>query len=161
MISSDNQDPYQATLHHLTQNNFPYLLMGTYALKLQYPDRMADYAVTDCDLLLPPDPVIVQQFVSTLMAAGWALTLWEEPLTGEEPAETYTGKFYVRAQRESAQLDLTYESPQDWPTAQAAAQTVNGLPVLATDQLLWLKSLKGRPVDRMICDRFAYLPPPS
>lgn len=146
---------YQLVLERLVKAELPFLIIGTWALALQYPENMEGYEVTDCDLLIPNELKVVKAFVCKFNEWGWTVSLWEDEVTGSEPDAFYRGKWYFRAQLAGLQLDVTYESFRDWEEGLAASSFTRGLPLASLEHILYLKGLKGTEKDHAVIQRFS------
>ncbi|WP_400191068.1 hypothetical protein [Hymenobacter sp. B81] len=121
--------------------------MGTFALRLRYP-RVPRRLVHDCDLQLPPDPVLLSQLTQLLQAAGWRVTLWEQPVPLPLHGSALVGRYYLRARRAGAVLDCAYENDDlAWPDFAAGCQWHQGLPLLRAEVILQQKAQAARPTD--------------
>lgn len=72
-------------------------------------EALEQRARDDVDLLLSGRAAL-QPALQVLKREGWTLTSWGQALETLSPAEL-DGRWYVRATRAEAQLDLTYECP--------------------------------------------------
>ena len=138
---------YLHTLHQLVAAGVPFGVLGTFALRQQCP-TLPRRLVADCDLLLPPEPAILNALTNLLRASGWRVTLWEQPVTPPLTAADLAGKYYLRARQGDAVLDCAYENDfLDWPAFWANCQWHHGLPLLTPAAILRQKAQVGRPAD--------------
>ena len=138
---------YLRTLHQLVAAGVAFGGLGTFALRQQCP-ALPRRRVADCDLLLPPDPASLTVLARELDAAGWHVTLWEQPVTLPLQAATLAGKYYLRARQAGAVLDCAYENDYTtWPEFWAACRWYHGLPLLPVADILRQKAQTGRPTD--------------
>lgn len=150
-------DPYASLLQHLHAQGLPFAVIGTYALRAYYPAEMRDYALPDCDAVLPD--TALNSAISMLLHAGWQLSLWEEPVLGPVSAAEASGKFYLRARRDGHTLDLTYACPITWADMGPARVVADGIPYAALAHVVALKRLKGRPADLALLTRLEGVAP--
>lgn len=151
------KDPYASTLKSLHAAGLPYVVIGTYALRIYFPEALRDYQVPDCDLVLCAEDL--NHAIELLLAEGWALTIWEEAVFGPVSAEDAAGKFYLRARRADATMDLTYECVLPWPGIQARRIIWQGIPLAALVDIVALKRIKGQPKDIALLARLDGLTP--
>jgi len=138
---------YLRTLHQLVAAGVPFGALGTFALRRHCP-TLPRRLVADCDLLLPPDPAALNALTHLLQAAGWHVTLWEQPVTRPLLAADLAGKYYLRARQAGAVLDCAYENDfLSWPEFWAECGWHHGLPLLAPAAILRQKAQVGRPAD--------------
>lgn len=144
---------YLRTLYQLVAASVPFGVLGTFALRRHHP-ALPRRLVADCDLLLPPDLPVLNRLTSLLLASGWRVTLWEQPVALPLRAADLAGKYYLRARQAGAVLDCAYENDYlSWPEFRAACQWHHGLPLLARAAILRQKAQVGRPAD-MVAIRF-------
>ncbi|MGI4740831.1 MAG: hypothetical protein ACRYG7_37150 [Janthinobacterium lividum] len=146
-MTAAHERPYRRTLHQLVAANVPFGVLGTFALRQHCP-TLPRRLVADCDLLLPPDPPVLNRLTSLLQASGWRVTLWEQPVAVPLRAADLAGKYYLRARQADAVLDCAYENDYlSWPEFWAKCQWHHGLPLLARAAVLRQKAQVGRPAD--------------
>jgi hypothetical protein len=150
-------DPYASTLRGLHAAGLPFVVIGTYALRAYYPEALSDYALPDCDLVIAPDHL--NPAIAFLLPRGWALHLWEAPVTGPLAPEEAAGKFYLRARKGGHTLDLTYECALPWPEILALSRVWLGIPLADLSHIQALKRLKGSPKDLALLERLSHLEP--
>jgi len=138
---------YLDVLHRLGAHGVAYALTGSLALRL-YMDALEGEPVPDCDLFLDPAPDNLQRWARWLHEDGWTLTVWEQPVAPPLDLEALRGKYYVRARKDAAVLDGTYEHDTVSPRAVVTgAQRLRGLPVMDLETILALKRERGTPRD--------------
>ncbi|QNH63072.1 hypothetical protein [Hymenobacter sediminicola] len=138
---------YLRTLHQLVAAGIPFGVLGTFALRQHCPD-LPRRLVADCDLLLPPALDSLNILVRLLQAAGWHVTLWQEPVVLPLHFADLAGKYYLRARQADAILDCDYENDfLSWPEFWAECRWHHGLPLLLPGAILQQKNLAGRPTD--------------
>ena len=141
---------YLRTLHALVAANVTFCVLGTFGLRQQCPE-LPRRLVADCDLILPADPATLTTLVRHLQATGWVVSLWEQPVPLPLTAELLAGKYYLRARQAGAVLDCAYENDYlSWPDFVAHCRWHNGLPLLATEQILTQKAQCNRPADQLV-----------
>lgn len=146
---------YLPILRQLQGAKSPFIIIGTYALKYCYPDKMHDYAVSDCDLVIPDDLATIRTAIRVLRQAKWETTLWQETIDEEVQAASLSGKYYIRAKKEDLIIDLTFESPFiSFEQLFERHQVQRGLICASLDDILYLKRIKGRAIDFAVCKRF-------
>lgn len=149
-MTAAQEQLYRRTLHALVAADLPFVGLGTFALRLQCP-ALPRRLVADCDLQFPPDAAVLTRLTELLQAAGWRLTLWEQPVQLPLQAAELTGKYYLRARRGRAVLDCAYENDfLNWPEFRAAGQWHHGLPLLPPPAILRQKILADRPADHVV-----------
>ncbi|MBM7116952.1 hypothetical protein [Archangium primigenium] len=134
---------YLALLHRLEAEGVAFALTGSLALRL-YMDALEGEPVPDCDLFLEPSPDNLQRWARLMAAEGWALAVWDVPVTPPLALEALRGRYYVRARQGALVVDGTYEHDTlNLAEAVAQARRVAGLPLLAWETLLGLKRERG------------------
>ena len=129
-MTAAQEQLYLRTLRVLVAAGVPFVGLGTFALRQQYP-ALPRRRVADCDLQLPPDAAVLDQLTARLQAAGWQVTLWEEPVRRPLAATELAGKYYLRARQAGAVLDCSYENDYlSWPEFQPLTHWHAGLPLL-------------------------------
>ena len=146
-MTAAHEQLYLRTLHQLVAAHVPFGGLGTFALRQQCP-ALPRRLVADCDLLLPPYPDALNALTARLQAAGWRVTLWEQPVELPLRATDLAGKYYLRARQASAVLDCAYENDfLSWPEFWANCRWHHGLPLLTPAAILRQKAQVGRPAD--------------
>ena len=141
---------YLRTLHQLVAAGVEFCVLGTFGLRQQCPE-LPRRLVADCDLMLPADTAVITALVRNLQAAGWVVSLWEQPVPQPLIAELLAGKYYLRARQAGAVLDCAYENDYlSWPDFVDRCRWHNGLPLLAIEHILTQKAQCNRPADRLI-----------
>lgn len=149
-MTAVHEQLYQRTLHELVAAGVVFGVLGTFALRQQQP-RLPRRLVADCDLLLPFNLANLSRLVAVLQAAGWQVSLWDEPVELPLRAEALAGKYYLRAQRAGAVLDCAYENDfLSWPEFWAECRWRQGLPLLSVTALLRQKAQCNRPADQAV-----------
>ncbi|GAA4023208.1 hypothetical protein GCM10022409_03790 [Hymenobacter glaciei] len=152
---------YLRTLHQLVAAGVPFGVWGTFALRQHCP-TLPRRLVADCDLLLPPDPAILNTLTNVLQAGGWRVTLWEWPVSPPLLATELRGKYYLRARQASAVLDCTYENDRlDWPAFWANCEWQHGLPLLKPTAIMRQKRQLRRPTDLAVLRWWQQVDAPS
>jgi hypothetical protein len=146
-MTAAHEQLYLRTLHQLVAAGIPFGVLGTFALRLHYP-TLPRRLVADCDLLLPPIPAGLNALTELLQAGGWAVTLWEQPVTLPLQPIDLTGKYYLRARQAGAVLDCAYENDfLSWPEFWASCHWHQELPLLTPTAILRQKAQVARPAD--------------
>lgn len=149
-MTAAQEQLYLRTLHALVAADIPFVALGTFALRRQCP-TLPRRLVADCDLQFPPDAAVLTRLTQLLQAAGWRVTLWEQPVQLPPPAAELPGKYYLRARRGQAVLDCAYENDfLSWPEFQAASRWQQGLPLLPPPAILHQKMQADRPADHVV-----------
>ena len=118
-------------------------VIGTWALKAYFPEKMRDYVLQDCDLVLATEEANIRLAIAILNQKSWTTTVWEEHVDAGTPSPEFVGKYYVRAKQANLVLDLTYECKLDWQQMEAGIQWKLGLPLASLDNIVQLKRAKG------------------
>ncbi len=146
---------YILILQQFNQQQIPYAVIGTWALKWMHPNIMQDYVVKDCDLLIANNITTIRQAIDILQKASWTVSVWETTINEMVDADFLKGKYYLRATKDDLILDLTYECPFiAWTTILNRQQVVRELTIANQIDILYLKRIKGRPIDFEIIKRF-------
>ena len=149
-MTPTHEQLYERTLHELVAADVEFCVIGTYALRLQCP-ALATWPVPDCDLMLPPALENLTALVRCLQAAGWMVTLWEQPAQLPLSAPELAGKYYLRARQAGAVLDCSYENDyQTWGDFASQLHWHEGLPLASVAHILGQKAQCGRPDDRAV-----------
>jgi hypothetical protein len=136
---------YQEALELLVHEGVRFCVIGTYGLLLHGID-LSNYKMRDCDLMCAKDQL--KAFATTMHSAGWAMTVWEEPLPMPFTEQQIDGKFYIRCKKNEHQIDMTYEhdSFAIEPIVQSA-QMIDGVPVASIEWIITLKRSTKRARD--------------
>lgn len=141
---------YWHTLRELVAAGIEFCVIGTFALRQQFP-ALADWPVQDCDILLPNHLPMLNRLAAHLQAAGWEIHLWQEPVGLPLTAAQLAGKYYLRARQAGATLDCTYECEWlDWPTVATGCRGLRGVPLASPEHTLFLKSRRNSPADQHV-----------
>ena len=132
--------PILRSLHLAGEN---YAVIGTWALKVYFPELMREYALHDCDVVLAPDEANVRRAIAALNAQGWETSVWDECVDAGSPSTDFVGKYYVRAKQGELVLDLTYECMIDWAQMGPARVLTDRLWLASVTDIATLKRLKG------------------
>ncbi|MFN8395589.1 MAG: hypothetical protein U0176_13195 [Bacteroidia bacterium] len=137
-------EAYISILEALVGEGVEFAVIGTWALKVHFPEAMRDYPVHDCDLVIRPEEENVRVAVRALRSQGWKVTVWERELGPEFVIADLGGKFYLRSRKEELTVDLTFECPIPWYEMAAGIEWWNGLPLASVGDILDLKRRKAR-----------------
>jgi len=148
-------EKYVSILRELSAKEIDYVTIGTWALKRLFPDRMQNYPIKDCDLIIRNDLTEIRKTILLLHNANWQVTVWESDVDELVEAEFLKGKFYLRAKKAQLTLDITYECPFiSWQALSGEASTIEGCKIASLQHILHLKRLKGSEGDIRILKRF-------
>jgi hypothetical protein len=136
-------EDYLPILQLLHSSGVQFAAIGTWALKVYFPDKMADYVLHDCDVVLAPDLENVRRAIRVLRAAGWEVTSWDEPVFPDAAAAALNGRFYLRAFSGPLTLDLTYECLIDWDTMKQGITLQASVPLASVKDIFTLKLQQG------------------
>jgi len=138
---------YLEVLRQLREREVAFAVIGSFALRLHL-DALDREPVPDCDLVVDPAPDNLQRWAATLAEEGWALAIWDQPVSPPLDLEHLRGKYYVRARKGALVIDGTFELER-LPVHEllARATAVQGLPVADLDTVLALKRSRGTPRD--------------
>ena len=139
---------YRKILDEFIKYEIEFLITGTWALKLAYPETLKDYSVKDCDIIIKYDLVQIKSAIGLLLKNGWQTTIWEELIASNISIEKLEGKYYIRAKYKGLVLDLTYENDYySWQELNKQRITFEQFKMVSVEQILSLKKIKGRPQD--------------
>lgn len=148
-------EAYIPILEKLTNARINHLIIGTWALKYSYPEKMVRYQVTDCDILIENDLNQIRNCISQLMENDWVVTCWEEEVDDQVRREDLAGKFYLRATKPTMKLDITYECPFfEWQEMHNQKVVIDQLPMASLNHILSLKKIKGTDQDLKVAKWF-------
>ncbi len=146
-------DAYFPILQQLSRANIQFAIIGTFALKHHFPEKMATYTLGDCDLIIQPNLPNINLAISVLRENDWKVSLWEQEVNSNLEWTLLEGKFYLRATQNELQLDLTYECPWiPWVEMESGINRVGYLPIAAIKHVKRLKQIKGSPKDLRVLD---------
>lgn len=147
--------PYFEILRQLQAGGIRFLIMGTWALKYAYPRKMEGYEVLDCDIVLENTMTNIRNSIRLLRRCQWEVSLWQRPVDETVQAEMLKGKYYLRAIQADLVLDLSYEYlPFTWDALWAERQERASFQLVAYQQILAMKELRGNPKDLATILRF-------
>lgn len=151
-------DPWLESVRQLHEAGVPLLAIGSWALHLHgcLPE---DYLLPDADLVLAPDEAGVQRAGTMLLAQGWTLWRWQEPVYTVPPLQELLPAFYLRALRGEARLDLTVAGLQpDYQEMQTRSCMRHGVPLACVEHILQLKRSRNSERDRVLLARLGDSP---
>lgn len=155
-MTATHERLYLRTLHELVAAGIVFGVLGTFALRCQFP-AFPRRLVADCDILLPFEVDNLTALVTCLQVAGWRVGVWGEPVGLPLQAGQLAGKYYLRAQQAGAVLDCTYENKfLDWPEFWAHCHWWQGLPLLRVEAVLLQKAQVNRPADQRVLQWMRY-----
>lgn len=137
-------EAYIPILRAFVGEDVEFAIIGTWALKVHFPEAMGDYVIHDCDLVVRPVEENVRRAVKVLLSANWKVTAWEEEVGESISMPDLVGKYYLRARTGELTLDATYECPIAWEDMEKGIEWRNGLPLASVEDILQLKRLKAR-----------------
>lgn len=135
-------EDYLPILESLRQAGVAYAAIGTWALKVYFPEKMADYTLHDCDIVLAPTEDNVRLAIQVLQQQGWQTMVWGNAVDAGTDFAELAGKYYVRATSGEWVVDMTYECAIDWSAMAGELQFLHGLPVAALAHIFALKRRK-------------------
>jgi len=100
---------YEQTLRSLQSRGAKFCVIGTFGLAL-HGIELPDYTLTDCDLLAENDAQNLNLIAQVLQELDWKLYLWNTPVIYPLPLNELPGKYYLRATRQNAIIDIAYEN---------------------------------------------------
>lgn len=122
-----------------------FLVIGSHSVALQRPD-MQPRPPSDTDLFVPVDAL--EALVAMLLADGFDVTSWEEPVAPPLRFEELRGRWYLRARRGAETIDLTYECPWlDFEDRWSRRVERGGVPLGDLDAVATLIAARNRPGD--------------
>ena len=136
-------EEYLPVLQELTRGGVRFAAIGTWALKVYFPEKMRDYVLHDCDIVLDPDFENVRLAIRVLRTAGWRVSVWGEEVSAAVPADFLRGKYYLRAVKDALNLDLTYECAIAWREMEAEMVELHALPIASVAHVFHLKRKKA------------------
>ena len=147
-MSPEHEQLYRHTLRDLVAAGVEFCVIGSFGLRLQCP-ALAARPAHDCDLLLPFAILQLNAVVQQLQAAGWEVTLWEEPVRLPLTAAQLRGKYYLRARQAGAVLDLSFENAfMGWEEFAPQRQWRAGIPVASRAHLLYQCARRNTAADQ-------------
>lgn len=148
----DKMEDYLSILQVLQREGVQYCVIGTWALKVYFPQEMKDYVLRDCDIVLSSSINNLHKAISVLKQENWQVTLWNEPIPLEANDTFFLGKYYIRAKKEDFVLDLTYEPKISWKELATSISYVLDIPLASIEHILILKRKKA--IDAGTLDAF-------
>ncbi|MCB2407764.1 hypothetical protein [Hymenobacter lucidus] len=147
-MSPEHEQLYRHTLHELVAAGVEFCVIGSLAVRWQC-STLARWPAHDCDLLLPFEVPVLEAAVRHLQAVGWEIKLWQEPVALPLTQAQLQGKYYLRARRQEAILDLCYENEfRPWAEFAAGRHWHQGLPLATLEHLLDQCARRNRPADQ-------------
>lgn len=146
---------YQAILEVLAKNQLSFLVTGTWAVKQVFPEKLKDYQVADCDIIMPNDILQIRKAIKLLNSLQWETSVWEEIVDENVSEKFLKGKYYIRCRYQQLTLDITYENDHfSWSELNDNTSYCANYQMVALDKILKLKKIKGRPVDHEVIRLF-------
>ena len=148
LANFSDMEAYFPILNALHEAKVEFAIIGTWALKLYFPFKMADYELNDCDLVMDPSIKNIRKAIKVLKADEWQVKVWEDEVTEIVKWAELKGKYYLRATKDALRLDLTYENNLvPWPVMVGTIQWRCELPLAHLINVKFLKEMKGSPKD--------------
>jgi hypothetical protein len=135
-------EDYLPILRSLADAGVEFAAIGTWALKVYFPEKMKDYVLHDCDVVLAPDLGNVRLAIDLLIENGWETSIWGECVDANVSPSMLSGKYYVRAIAGDLRLDLTYECAISWIKMQSSIVHHLGTPLASISNIMQLRKLK-------------------
>ena len=136
-------EDYLPILRSLADAGVEFAAIGTWAMKVYFPEKLTDYQLHDCDVVLAPDLENVRWAIHNLNESDWETRIWDERVDANVAPDFLLGKYYVRATQGKLTLDLTYECLIDWREMRPKISVRNGIPLAAIAHTLQLKRAKA------------------
>lgn len=142
---------YFDILKVFNENQIEYLIIGTYALKIYFPEKMNDYKINDCDILIENDIHEIQILIKLLIKFDWQVEVWNIAIDESVEAEFLKGKYYIRALKDDLCIDISYEYPLiSWENIHGNKSELNEFPLASINDIFLLKKAKGTAKDLAI-----------
>ena len=134
----------RAAARALRQHAPPFVLIGSAALSVWYPELDERYACPDLDVLVGSASDALR-LATVLRGVGFAITCWGVAVDPTTAIDEVEGKLYLRATRDDLQLDATFESATiDITRVMARSAERDGLPVAELEDV-WESKLRADP----------------
>lgn len=141
---------YIQTLQDFSLEQVEYAVIGTFGLLL-HGFSADDYLVNDCDLILGEGEENLKRAWQIVNRVGWQTYLWEKRLHRFPPPQERKGKYYIRARKESAMMDLCFEYEEiDVPGWLERKKRIDQVLVADSADIIELKRKNDRDKDRKI-----------
>lgn len=149
MICQD-KDLYITTMQAFSAAQVEYVVIGTFGLLL-HGFIADDYVVNDCDVLLGGGEENLKRAWETVAGAGWQTFLWEQQLDSFPSANELKGKYYIRARKANASIDLCFEYHEiDVEQWLERKKQINQVFVADCEDIIGLKRKNDREKDRLV-----------
>jgi hypothetical protein len=139
---------YRDILDDLSRAELPFAVIGSRAIEHFYPKWTAIHPPADCDIVMPFEAALLTRACDIVSKQGWLVELWGEPVQLPLSAEQLAGKYYLRARRGGAVLDINFETPLRWETWQSGLWWKDGVPYAARGHLVAAKRFSDRDKDQ-------------
>ena len=90
---------YFEILKTFEEEKIQYVAIGTWALKLVYPQTMRNYTINDCDLIIENDIQNIRKIIHVLKQKNWIVTVWEVEIDTTVKEDFLLNKYYLRAKK--------------------------------------------------------------
>lgn len=141
---------YIKTMQAFSAAQVRYVVIGTFGLLL-HGFIADDYVVNDCDVLLGVGEENLRGAWEVLAGAGWQTFLWEQQLNSFPSANELKGKYYIRARKANASIDLCFEyddiNAEQWLERK---EQFNQVFVANSEDIIGLKRKNDREKDRLL-----------
>lgn len=146
---------YFEILNAFGNENIPYVAIGTWALKLAYPEKMNNYKINDCDIIVENDIRIIKKIIRILKAKNWITTVWEVEINDKVSEQFLLNKYYLRARQGVLTLDITYECPYiAWESLNTQKRIIKSFNLASLQHIIHLKRIKGTSKDLEVIEIF-------
>lgn len=142
---------YESILQVISMHSIPYVVIGTWALKKYYPDQLHSYKIHDCDIHIRNSHEDVSRLIVLLKKYGWTVKLWGEEVVNTVSEKELKGKFYLRAEYEALQLDITFENDyMNWSELSTNSVMERDVTYASVETIMFLKRCKGTEKDMKV-----------
>lgn len=142
---------YFNILRAFNENQIKYLAIGTWALKMYFPEKMKDYEINDCDILIENDIHEIRRLIKLLINYEWQVEVWNEEINESVKTNFLKGKYYIRVLKGNLCLDISYEYPLVyWADIYNDKIRLNSFYLASVNDIFFLKKAKGTKKDLAI-----------
>lgn len=146
---------YREILQQFSNNGVDYVAIGTWALKHAFPEKMKEYRIKDCDILIKLNISTIRTLIKILENNSWKVTLWEKAINEDIKIEDLNGKYYLRAKKDCCVMDITYESQYiSWIDLLRESLQIENCTIASLHHILSLKKIKGTEKDLQVVRMF-------
>ena len=127
----------------LRQHEISFLYFGSYALKVLYEKKLANFQPPDVDILISGSDHDLLALLFSLDQNQWDVHVWNESFSADWTAKSLQGKWYVRIKKGSLLCDLSFEYPYlDFERAMKSKSMWSAHPMCCLEDIWYLKLLK-------------------